>query len=588
MRGMYLKFFILFGLLLCDVVYADMTLQTRIQGIIDKPALQNTQTRLQQNIESLSKPLTPTQAENFYLYSDDDIKEGVAPFGYFDAQVRKQLMQQTSSKWQMNYHVTLGAATRIVAVHLTVEGEGAKEVGIQQVLAHWPFKVGQIFVSSVYDDYKEKLLTAAQELGYVQARFTEHTVWVDRSKNQAVIQLQLATGSRYYFGSVHFTRNPLSDNFLNRFVLFKPGRPFSNEAARQLQTDLKNSSYFSNVVVTPKLHDANAQHTVPIDVQVKPVPRQQYIFGLGYGTDTGPRATLGSDWHYLNAYGHRLNALLRLSQVQNTASVKYIIPGNHPLTDEYNINASVQNNAISQGHSVLEQLGVGYTYSRNRWQYNFSFSAQRERYNFFNDPYQTSHLLLSGVSIQNVVRDDPLFSTEGHRFNVKLIAAKQGIASDTSLIQAALSEKWIHSFNANNMVVLRGHVGLTAIHNINLLPLSLNFFAGGAQSVRGFGYNNLGPGRYLVVGSAEYRYRVYDKWYAATFFDVGNAFNNWPTATHPGLRSNVSAVYHLLNQGAGIGVVWNSPVGAMELSYAQEVNVPGRPSRIQFNLGTDL
>ena len=588
MRGILLKFFLLFNFLFCSVVRADIALQAHIQGITDKPALTNTQARLQQGIDNLSKPLTATQVENFYLYNDDDVKAGVAPFAYFTPEVTKQLRQQTQTKWQIDYQVKLQAPTHIIAVDLGVDGEGAKDAHIEKVLADVPFKAGQLFISSIYDDYKDKLLTTAQESGYLQARFTRHEVWVDRSKNQAIIYLHLSTGPRYYFGSVHFGKNPLSDDFLSRFVLFKPGQPFSSEAAHQLQTDLKNASYFSSVEVTPELNDVNTQHTVPIDVHLKPVPRQQYIFGLGYGTDTGPRATLGSDWHYLNAYGHRLNALLRLSQVQSTASVKYIIPGAHPLTDEYNINASVQNNNISQGNSMLAQVGAGYTYSRNRWQYNFSLSAQRERYNFFNNPYQTSHLLLPAINIQNVVRNDPLFPTEGHRFNVKLIAAKQGVASDTNLIQATISEKWLHAFNENNMIVLRGNVGLTSIHDISLLPLSLNFFAGGAQSVRGYGYNNLGPGRYLVVGSAEYRYRVHDKWYAATFFDVGNAFNNWPTAPHPGLRSNIGAVYHLLNQGAGVGVVWNSPVGAMELSYAQAVNLAGRPSRIQFNLGTDL
>jgi translocation and assembly module TamA len=248
----------------------------------------------------------------------------------------------------------------------------------------------------------------------------------------------------------------------------------------------------------------------------------------------------------------------------------------------------VQTNNINQGNSVVKQLGAGYTYSHQHWQYTFSLSEQIERYNFFSGPYQTSHLFLPSFGLQHLSGNDPLAPTDGNRFNASIKVAKQGILSDTSMVQTTVSDKWIHSFNSRNMILLRGNLGLTAIHDINLLPLSLNFFTGGSQSVRGYGYNNLGPGRYLVVSSVEYRYRVYKKWYATTFFDIGNAFNNWPTAPHSGIQSNLGALNHRLNQGAGVGVLWSSPLGAMELTYAKEVNVSGMPGRIQFNLGTDL
>ena len=160
--------------------------------------------------------------------------------------------------------------------------------------------------------------------------------------------------------------------------------------------------------------------------------------------------------------------------------------------------------------------------------------------------------------------------------------------SDTNLVQNKISTKWIHSLSENNMIVLRNDFGYTAIHDITKLPLSLSYFTGGSQTVRGYAYNDLGPGRYLFTASAEYRYQIIPKWYAATFMDLGNAFNNFPTAPHPGFKSNVGAFYNLLERGAGVGVVWNSPVGAMELTLAQAVTRPGRSNRVQFNMGSDF
>ncbi len=72
----------------------------------------------------------------------------------------------------------------------------------------------------------------------------------------------------------------------------------------------------------------------------------------------------------------------------------------------------------------------------------------------------------------------------------------------------------------DSRVILRTDLGYTAVHDFNDLPLSLRFYAGGSQSVRGYEYQALGlpdGGRYLVVGSAEYQHQIYGNWNAAVF-----------------------------------------------------------------------
>lgn len=277
MRGIALRLCCFFSLFWVLSAHAAVTVQSQISGISDKQALMNTQTRMQQNIQNLPQPLTQEQIQNFYLYSDEEIKAGVAPFSYFTPAIQKQLLQKTPAHWQMDYQVQLGMPARITAVHVAAEGEGAEEPILQNLLTQMPCKVNQLFISDRYDAYKTKLLTAAQDLGYIHAHFATHEVLVDRLHHTVVITLHLDTGPRYYFGALHFDRNPLSDDFLRRFVSFKTGQPFSNDQANQLQTNLQNSSYFSSVVVTPDLDQVDAERMVPVTVHLKPVPRQQYI-----------------------------------------------------------------------------------------------------------------------------------------------------------------------------------------------------------------------------------------------------------------------------------------------------------------------
>ena len=578
---------LIFCLLAMNPAIAEVNLSFALKGLDNAKAENNALNRLTQTVQSLPKPLTPENAENFYHHSESIVADGIKPFGYFNPLIHSEL-QKSGDHWQISYEISPGSPTRIIATQIFYTGAGKNNPLLLKLLNPPNLKIQDIFISPIYERYKQTLLNTANDQGFIDAYFSQHEVLINKKEHTAVIKLTLDTGDKYYFGAVSFNKNPLNSHFLQRFVPFKSGDAYSTNQVEQLSSDLRDSGYFSSVNVVPHVEKPDPNHTIPVAVHLKAMPRQQYILGLGYGSDTGARATLGSTWHYVNSYGHRFNTLLRLSHVQNTASAKYIIPGNNPLKDQYNINASLQTNNINQGSSTLKQLGLGYTFSAHNWQHSFALSERIERYSIFNAPYQTSHLLLPSYQIDYMIRNNLLFPTEGQHFTVNVSGTSPALTSDTRLFQTTINEKWIHSFNTKNIILLRGNLGYTSIHNLNLLPLSLNFFAGGLNSVRGYGYNNLGPGRYLAVASAEYRYRVYKKWYATTFYDVGNAFNNIPQAPSGTLSSRIISIYHLLYQGAGVGVVWDSPVGAMALSYAKEVNVTHQPGRIQFDLGSNL
>ena len=60
---------------------------------------------------------------------------------------------------------------------------------------------------------------------------------------------------------------------------------------------------------------------------------------------------------------------------------------------------------------------------------------------------------------------------------------------------------------------------------------------------------------------------------AAIFYDTGNTSND---------------LFKKPNQGAGIGIVWRTVIGTLELNFAKAISQPGTPGRIQFSLGTEL
>jgi len=170
----------------------------------------------------------------------------------------------------------------------------------------------------------------------------------------------------------------------------------------------------------------------------------------------------------------------------------------------------------------------------------------------------------------------------GLRFDVSLRGASKNLVSDTDFLQLQGGVKAITPLGKSNRVIARGRLGTTWTDEFHQLPSSIRFFAGGAQSVRGYAYQSLGPrddngqvigGQHLMVGSIELEHSLNSKWGAALFYDGGNAIDKFTDK---------------LERGAGFGLRWKSPVGAVRVDLASAVSRDGHPWRIHFNIGPDL
>ena len=163
-----------------------------------------------------------------------------------------------------------------------------------------------------------------------------------------------------------------------------------------------------------------------------------------------------------------------------------------------------------------------------------------------------------------------------------LRGASEKVASDASFAQMDLHWKGIARAGGRGRVLLRAEAGLLGTEDFHDLPSTIRYFAGGAQSVRAYEYQELGPrdssgepvgGSKLLFGSAELDYRLFGQWALAAFYDFGNA---------------LQSLSDPLASGAGAGVRWVSPVGMVRLDAAQALDDPSHHVQFQFSLGPDL
>jgi translocation and assembly module TamA len=401
------KIFILFTLILLMLQTASwasaIVLRSNITGVTG-PILKNVEERLAIAQASYGLELSPATINLFYKNAPLNIQKAIEPFGYFHSQVQPELTH-IGEIWTARFVIHLGPPIHITSTDIQITGPGKDNSALQAILADYPVKPGHIFEAEIYDKAKQNLFQTANDEGYLKANFEHKVIRIDLKKNTVVVILHLDTGPRFYFGRVTFNQETFSDKFLERFLSFREGEPFSSPKLIKFQQNLSNSNYFQSVNVNPDLQNTE-QLNVPINVALKANKAKQYNLGLGYGTFTGPRLTLGANLRHLTNTGHHFDMQLKLSQVLSGLALQYVIPGENPLTDQYTIGANVQKFSPKNGNSISKSISFGYVKTVNEWKWMPTISYLREHYNITGNPSHNSRILYPSFEVSRIKADD--------------------------------------------------------------------------------------------------------------------------------------------------------------------------------------
>jgi len=558
---------------------ASGDLEVRITGVSDAER-ENVTNSL--SIYAFHEQQAPRAFRLRYLHrnAEKEIKKALQPFGYYHVEVEAEL-STSGDDWIASYQIELGTVTRVNGISLEIKGEAQADPAFQRLAANLPLKQNDPFRHDRYERIKTALRNLAAERGYYDASLSTHTAKVELSKKQADLAFVLDSGPRYKYGAVSFSETPLRNSFLQRYLTFDQDDYFSNRALLDLQVALADSDYFAGVEVAPDYRNA-ADKQIPIDINLTPNNRHRYRFGVGYGTDTGARLTLGHDRRWVNDRGHQFNGIIRLSEVQTTGLVNYVIPGNYPATDHYTLSGEISDRSYEQQRSQLYRLGAMDSRHLSNWQRDIALDWQQEDFSFGDMPSESSQFLIPSTTWTLIKADNRFEDADGFRLSVTLKGGSDALLSDTDFVTLMASGKYVQPLSERWRVLARAEFGATHVDDFETLSPSLRFFAGGDNSVRGYAYQQLGPtdqdgvvvgGKYLAVGSLEFDYQFKPSWRAAIFTDIGNAM----------MRADTR-----LKQSVGVGIRWISPIGSVRVDIAQAIDEPDKPWRLSFTIGPDL
>lgn len=522
---------------------------------------------------------TRSRLQRLYAKAPQEIRQALRPFGYYDVHVTSH-MQYKKKRFVFQFHVDPGPRIHMDRIHIVLEGPGSHDQQLLQAKDAFPLQEGDPLEHARYDQGKEALLDTAIQEGYLDAAYTVSRLEVDPAKQRAVVHLVMHTGKRYRLGPVTIEQHILDPALVQQYIPFQQGDPYQARKLLDLKYALDDSGYFSSVTVSPA-----RQHTrddeVPIVVTTTPAKRNLYTAGIGFGTDSGPRGSLGWQNRYLNKQGHTVRIEGATSLIDSHLTADYRIPIPPLTTDSLSLNGGIQQQDVDDRKSLKGTAGVGLLRTSGPWQRSLRLNYEYERYRIGDQEQEHSTMLLPGLGWSYTDADQAPIMRHGFHIDMDLRGSAKWLASDLDFLRLYARAKWIQGLWPDGRMLLRAESGANLTSKLVQVPLSQRFFAGGDQSVRGYDYQKLGPkdddgnvtgGRYLMVGSAEFEQRVWNKLGVAAFFDMGNAFN---TFDEP------------LKRAAGGGLRFHTPVGVARLDVARTIE--NKPSwRVHITFGPDL
>lgn len=515
------------------------------------------------------------QIRRLHRQAEDDIRTALQAYGYYSPQVQGSL-QQDDDDWQAHYRVDPGPPTLLREIRLEATGEGAGFPALQQALADTDLRRGERLRHERYEQTKSALARAAYENGYLDARFTEHTLRVDPQQRVADAALVLETGPRYYFGEVQVSQEGLDPAFVARYVPIVPGAPFEPGKLLQAQFALSDLGYFSRVEIEPQRERAVERH-IPVVIATTPRPPRRHSAGVGYGTDTGARVVLGTEFRRLTESGHKLRSDLLVSEIKNSIGADYRVPLGTQAGENLAFATTYTDEKIGDGESQRYDFAIALSRRPGDWQRQLYLKHQYEESFVPQTGTDSSKLLLPGVALSRGELDNPIHARLGWSVYLDLHGGHEAAVSDVSFLQGRAVLRGVIPLGERARLLGRAELGASLIDDFRELPASQRFFAGGDQSVRGYAYQSLGPrdaagkvigGEFLTTYSLEAEYRVWRNWGAAAFLDLGNADDD--------------AVPHL-HRGVGAGLRYRAPIGTLQLDLAHPLD--GEEGGVRPHLG---
>lgn len=418
------------------------------------------------------------------------------------------------------------------------------------------------------------------------AKVTDRTATVDVASDTMSVTFTVDPGPAARFGPTTIDGLQRVDrDFVERRIDWRLGAPYDSRVVEAVRQDLVKSGLFAAVRIT-HAEAPDAAGEVPMTVSLVEGPPRSVGTGIGYNTNFGAGAN--AQWEHRNLFGE--GESLRLSS--GVAQRQLGLAANFRKPDFLSRDQSFLTNSdfLQQNTPAYRSLRGDLFSGVERpllpsliGSAGIAVVRANVQSIFGNENYM---LLGAPVNFRRDTTDNLLDPTVGSRQIVSLTPFHSLAGRDLNFVTSRLEERLYHRLDSDGHVVLAGFGAFGSILGASLdaLPADTRLYAGGAGSVRGYGYQRAGPigpdnvplgGVSSVELGVELRYRITDTIGLVPFVEGGNVY--------PRILPNSIKLFY----GGGLGLRYYTPIGPVRLDLATPFERrPGdSPIQVYISLG---
>lgn len=519
------------------------------------------------------------------------IRKLLAARGWFDAQVTSRIDRSAAEDGQpLSVVIDVTPGKRFVFETITVDAAPTVPPGlISETLALPP---GRPVITEDVIAAESKVAIALPERGYPFAEVGQRDLLLDPETGRVDYTLPVTVGPRGVFGGFSSEGDEaFRADHVAVLARFRPGKLYDSSKVDDLRQALVATGLFRAVSVEPRRTGQpgpDGTEVVDLAVRQEAGPPRVIAATVGYGTGEGYRAE--ASWTHRNLFRPEGALILsgRAGTQEQGASATFRRSNAGQRDRSFELAGGLHHSNYDAFSAYTGRLSARLSYdSTPLWQKRLTYALGVQLIGTNETTYDPARsrrtrrtyaiAALSG-QLGFDTTDSLLDPTTGFRLT-GLVEPEGSLRKDFSPYARMRLDGSAYRHLGDSLVIA-GRVRLASIQGAGLEELapSRRLYAGGGGSVRGYGYQQLGPldpngkpigGRSLNEAGFELRYRFGDYGVAA-FADVGQAY----ASALPKFRD--------LRTGVGIGARLYTNFGPMRIDFATPL--ARRPGEHRLNV----
>ena len=436
--------------------------------------------------------------------------------------------------------------------------------------------------------------------GYLYA-FVNANRRISEEQKRVDIEYEIKNGPVVYIGDIRISGNVRTkDKIIRREILVSPGDRFDIGKIKGSQRKIRNlgskQPFFDRVIF--EIEDTDVQDKKNLHFKVTEGKTGTFLFGGGYSS--------------VDKFIGFVEVNIENFDIANppafTGGGQSLSVHAEAGTDKANYSLSFTepwlfDKPLSCGFDLYDRLREWDEYDEGRDGGKIRFGYPIGEFNSVHARYKYEDVEISGLGdvsdeirreegvnttsslsliLVRDTRDNRFSPRHGGRNSISTEFAGDFFGGDRDFTKHTGKMSWYFPAWKESSLNLRLELGLVEeFGSSEYVPVYERFYMGGADTVRGYAYRDIGPkdefgepigGEFKTQANIEYTIPIVKDFKGAVFYDVGNVW-----------KSKDDFDFGDLYSGVGVGIRLTTPIGPLRLDYGYGIDIS--KGRLHFTMG---